>query len=193
MTDIVLAIFFSYLLGSIPTGLLLGLWLCKTDIREHGSKNIGATNTLRVLGKGLGAVALLSDMAKGAIPVLIAGSLNEWEYLPLVCGLAAILGHTFSIFLRFKGGKGVATSAGVFFGLTPIPMGVALLVFMLTLAASRMVSLGSILAALALAISLWVLPHDMVIRMIGTGVALIVIIRHRDNVKRIVSGTESKL
>lgn len=193
MTTILLAIALSYLLGSIPTGLWLGLWLRKTDIREHGSKNIGATNTLRVLGKGLGAVALLGDMAKGAAPVLIASHVDDLAYLPLLCGLAAILGHTFSIFLKFRGGKGVATSAGVFFGLTPIPMAMALATFGVTLAVGRMVSLASMLAAIALAIALWSLPHNVVIRGIGTLVAAIIVVRHRDNIKRIAAGSEPKL
>lgn len=184
---------FAYILGSVPTGLWLGLRLKKVDIRDHGSKNIGATNTLRVLGKGLGAVALICDMAKGAIPVLLAQYQSQTEYVPLVCGLAAILGHTFSLFLKFKGGKGVATSAGVFFALTPVPMAAALSAFLLTFAVSRMVSLGSIVAATVFAIAIWILPHDIVLRGIGTLVAAIVVFRHRDNIKRILSGSENKI
>lgn len=190
--DIALAIF-AYVLGSVPTGLWLGLRFKNIDIREHGSKNIGATNTLRVLGKGLGAVALLCDMTKGAVPVLVAAWQSTTEYVPLVCGLAAILGHTFSLFLKFKGGKGVATSAGVFIALTPIPMGAALAAFILAFALSRMVSLGSMLAALVFSVTIWSLPHDMVLRSIGTLVALIIVFRHRDNIKRILTGTENKI
>lgn len=186
-------VIFAYLLGSVPTGLWLGLRLKNIDIREHGSKNIGATNTLRVLGKGLGAVALVCDMAKGAVPVLIAEHQTETAYVPLICGLAAILGHTFSLFLKFKGGKGVATSAGVFFALTPFPMAAALGTFIVAFAASRMVSLGSVLAAIVFGIAIWVLPNDIVLRCIGTLVAVIVVLRHRDNIKRIFSGTENKI
>lgn len=94
----------AYVLGSVPTGLWLGLRLRHVDIREHGSKNIGATNTMRVLGKQLGAVALACDILKGLIPVLLAQRYGVWAYLPIACGLAAIVGHTFPIFLKFKGG-----------------------------------------------------------------------------------------
>ena len=187
------ALILSYVLGSVPTGYWLGLSIRKIDIREHGSRNIGATNTLRVLGKKLGAVALIGDIAKGVISVLLIAQLSPWEHAPLACGLAAILGHTFSLFLKFKGGKGVATSAGAFLGLAPTPMAIAIVTFAITLAATRMVSLGSILAAAALAVSLWILPNEIAIQVIGTLVALIVIIRHRDNIKRILAGNESKL
>ena len=183
----------SYVLGSIPTGLWLGLRLKGVDIREHGSKNIGATNTMRTLGKGLGAVALLGDMAKGALPVLVLGPLSDWEYAPLACGLAAIAGHTWSLFLKFNGGKGVATSAGVFLGLAPIPMAIAIGVFVVVVGVTRMVSAGSILAAMALGAMIWILPHDPVLRGIATAVAVLVVLRHRDNIKRIMTGTESRL
>ena len=131
------AIAFSYLLGSVPTGLWLGLKLRNIDIREHGSRNIGATNTLRVLGKKLGAITLAMDVLKGWLPVAAALWLNVWDYLPILCGLAAILGHTFSVFLRFRGGKGVATSTGVFLGLAPMPTLIAALVFGVVVAATR--------------------------------------------------------
>ena len=114
---------FSYVLGSVPTGLWLGLKLRNIDIREHGSRNIGATNTLRVLGRKLGIITLAMDVLKGWLPVAFALWLGVWDYLPILCGLAAILGHTFSLFLRFRGGKGVATSTGVFLGLAPLPSG----------------------------------------------------------------------
>lgn len=197
---ILLSILVSYLLGSIPTGLWVGLILKKVDIREHGSKNIGATNTLRVLGKGIGSIALLGDVSKGAISVVYISQWSAWEYgtaweyAPLLCGLAAILGHTFSLFIKFKGGKGVATSAGVFVGLAPIPMAIAFMVFVLAIIFTRMVSLASMLAAVALSISLWTLEEaDLSIQVIGTLVALIIIVRHRDNIKRIIAGDENKL
>lgn len=187
------AILVSYVLGSIPTGLWLGLWLRKMDIREHGSKNIGATNTLRVLGKKLGALALVGDMAKGVIAVLFVSRLSDWPYAPLVCGLAAICGHTFSLFLRFRGGKGVATSAGVFFGLAPAPSAIAVGVFALVVAATRMVSAGSILAALAMAIAVFCFPIDPIVRGVAVAVAALIVIRHRDNIRRIVQGKENRL
>ena len=193
MTATIVAVILSYVLGSIPTGLWLGLRLRKVDIREHGSCNIGATNTLRVLGKPLGAMALAGDMAKGAIPVLFVSRLTDWEYAPIACGLAAICGHTFSIFLNFRGGKGVATSAGVFAGLAPLPMIAAVAVFIGVVAATRMVSAGSILGAATLALTVFIFPTDNVVRGIACAIALLVIVRHRDNMKRILNGTENRL
>ncbi|MDK1022023.1 MAG: glycerol-3-phosphate 1-O-acyltransferase PlsY [Candidatus Hydrogenedentes bacterium] len=188
-----LALLLSYVLGSIPTGLWLGLRLRKVDIREHGSKNIGATNTMRALGKGLGAIALAGDMAKGFVPIVFIARLSDWEYAPIACGLAAIAGHTWSLFLKFRGGKGVATSSGVFFGLAPIPMGIALVVFLLVVGATRMVSAGSILAAIAMAVAVFITSNDPALRIFSTCVTLLVIARHRDNIRRILAGTENRI
>src|SRR5690606_11123040 len=149
--------------------------------REHGSRNIGATNTLRVLGKSLGAVALLGDILKGVVAVLVFGQLSPYPYGPLACGIAAILGHTFSIFLRFRGGKGVATSAGVFAALAPIPMLVAVIVFMIVVALTGMVSAGSLAGAVVVTAMVWATPVDTVLRIIITVVALIIVFRHRSN------------
>ena len=196
----------AYLLGSIPTGLWLGLGLRGIDIREHGSKNIGATNTLRVLGKNLGVIALVCDVGKGLVPVLLArcatsgwmlgAPLTTWEHLPLGCGLAAILGHVFSVFLKLKGGKGMATSTGVFFGLAPVPALVAGGVFIAVVAATRMVSAGSISAAVAMSIAVFILPlpvPEFAMRVITVFVAVLGIVKHRGNIKRILRGEESKL
>lgn len=193
MTWTALALLLSYVLGSIPTGLWLGLRLRKVDIREHGSKNIGATNTMRILGKALGAVALAGDMAKGFAPVLLIARLSDWEYAPIACGLAAIAGHTWSLFLKFRGGKGVATSAGVFFGLAPIPMLIATAVFLVVVGATRMVSAGSILAAIAMTVSVFITSNDLALRIFATCVTLLVIVRHRDNIRRILAGTENRI
>ena len=193
MTMTAVAIALSYLIGSVPTGLWLGLRLKGVDIREHGSKNIGATNTMRVLGKKLGAVALIADMAKGVIAVEGFARISDWQYAPLACGLAAILGHTLSIFIKFRGGKGVATSAGVFLGLATYPMLIAMTTFAITVAATRMVSLGSILGAIAMAIAILLLPFDPILRAIALAVAALVILRHRTNITRILKGTESRI
>jgi acyl phosphate:glycerol-3-phosphate acyltransferase len=191
---IVLSLFVSYVLGSIPTGLWVGLAVKKIDIREHGSKNIGATNTLRVLGKGFGTIAMIGDISKSVVSVLFVSQLSEWVYAPLACGLAAILGHTFSLFIKFKGGKGAATSAGVFVGLAPIPMAFALTVFVLSVVFTRMVGLASILAAITLSVTLWTLgDYDISIKAIGTLVAVIIIIRHRENIQRMIAGKENKI
>ncbi len=189
----VLGVVLSYLLGSVPTGLWLGLWLQNVDIRERGSKNIGATNTMRVLGKKLGAIVLACDVAKGLIPVLVMARASVWEYAPLLCGLAAIVGHTASVFLNFRGGKGVATSTGVFLGLCPVPTLIAAAVFLTVVAITRIVSAGSILAAAAFTLVVHVLPHDWPIRLIATLIAVLIIVRHRANIQRILKGEESRL
>ncbi|MCX5758306.1 MAG: glycerol-3-phosphate 1-O-acyltransferase PlsY [Candidatus Hydrogenedentes bacterium] len=191
MTCVALSI--SYLLGSIPTGLWLGLAFRRIDIREHGSKNIGATNTLRVLGKKWGALALAGDILKGAIPVLVFARMGTWHYLPLACGVAAILGHTFSIFLRFRGGKGVATGTGVFLALCPIPTLIAAVVFGAVFAMTRMVSAGSMTAAIALAAATWAHEPSLAVRVIASLIALLVIWKHRSNIQRILEGTESRM
>lgn len=188
------ALLLSYVAGSLPTGLWLGLWLRGIDIRHEGSKNIGATNTMRVLGKPLGVTALVCDIAKGLVPVVLSACLFPGEvHLPMACGVAAIFGHSFSIFLRFRGGKGVATSAGVFLGLAPWPAGIAIGVFALIVGATRMVSAGSMGAALALAISVWFFPLSIVIRIAAGVIAALVIIKHRSNLKRIVQGEENRI
>ncbi|MBW7863537.1 MAG: glycerol-3-phosphate 1-O-acyltransferase PlsY [Candidatus Hydrogenedentes bacterium] len=187
-----LAVILSYTLGSVPTGLWLGLKLRGIDIREHGSKNIGATNTLRVLGKPLGAVTLLCDVLKGWVPVVVFARMDAWEYLPVACGLAAILGHTFSLFLWFRGGKGVATSTGVFLGLAPVPMLVGAGVFAVVVAATRMVSAGSIAAAAAVGASVFAVDTPAPVRAVTLLVAALVILKHRANIRRILKGEENR-
>lgn len=187
------AVLASYVLGSIPTGLWLGLRLRGIDIRQHGSKNIGATNTLRVLGRGMGAAALAGDLFKGLIPVVLARFVSGWEHLPLACGAAAILGHTFSLFLGFSGGKGVATGTGVFFGLAWLPTLLAAVVFFGVVAATRMVSAGSMCAAITLCALLFVFPFSWPIRIAGILIAALVVWKHRTNIGRILRGEESRL
>lgn len=188
-----LAVALAYLLGSIPTGLWLGKALRGVDIREHGSKNIGATNTMRVLGKPLGIVALVGDIGKGVLAVLVVARLSPWPYAPLACGIAAILGHSTSPFCRFRGGKGVAASAGVFFALCPYPMLVGLAVFILVVAITHMVSAGSIAAAAAVALSVFFFPVEPALRAAMLVIALLVVYKHRSNIQRILRGEENKL
>lgn len=200
MTWAILAgcILVSYVLGSIPTGLIVGLRVKKLDIREHGSKNIGATNTLRVLGWQWGLIALLGDMAKGGLAValgyVVVASFMVTPSAPLLCGVAAIAGHTFSIFLRFKGGKGVATSAGVFLALAWQPTVVALVVFVIVVAVTRMVSAASIAAAATLGATAFFFPTPIpALPWLILAVSVLVILRHRTNIARIFAGTESRL
>ncbi|MCP4645306.1 MAG: glycerol-3-phosphate 1-O-acyltransferase PlsY [bacterium] len=199
------AIALSYVVGSIPTGLWLGLGLRRVDIRQHGSKNIGATNTLRVLGKGLGALALAGDAGKGIVPVLLIARLSEWPYAALVCGVAAIVGHVFPIFLTFKGGKGLATSAGVFLALCPVATLIAFGAFFGVVAVTRMVSAGSVTAAVVFSALLWTLPYEWatypthsaprgpVLAILATLVAALIVVRHRSNIARILKGQENRL
>jgi glycerol-3-phosphate acyltransferase PlsY len=189
---VLLAIASSYVLGSVPTGLWLGLTLRKIDIREHGSKNIGATNTMRVLGKKLGAVALIADVSKGIVPVLLIARIGVWPELPLACGVAAVVGHTASIFLRFRGGKGVATGAGAFLALCPVPTLIAAAVFGVVVALTRMVSAGSMSGAVALCAAIYALDASWPLRIAATFVAVYVIWKHRSNIKRILQGVENR-
>ena len=189
----ILALLLSYVAGSIPTGLWLGLKLRGIDIREHGSKNIGATNTMRVLGKKLGALALIGDAAKGVAAVLLFARLGAWEHLPLACGMTAVFGHTTSVFCRFRGGKGIATAAGVFLALYPIHFAVALAVFAMVVAATRMVSAASMCAALALCAAMYATHTPWPVRAVTAALAAFVIWKHRTNIRRILKGEENRL
>ncbi|MFP4172026.1 MAG: glycerol-3-phosphate 1-O-acyltransferase PlsY [Candidatus Hydrogenedentota bacterium] len=190
----------SYVLGSVPTGLWMGKAWRGIDIREHGSQNIGATNTLRVLGKKFGALALAGDVMKGMIAVLALGAVSAWPYAPLACGAASIAGHTWSVFLRLHGGKGVATSAGVLLALIPVSTAAGLAVFAFAAYLSRMVSAGSITAAAVIGALVLILErdplthleHDPIIRGAVLLMVVVVIIRHHANIQRIMRGEEHK-
>jgi acyl phosphate:glycerol-3-phosphate acyltransferase len=189
-----------YLLGSIPSGYIIGKGWKGVDIREHGSKNMGATNALRVLGTKIGLITLLMDVLKGFAAVHLVKAIvpNSPDLYFILAGLAAIIGHIFTIFLRFKGGKGVATSAGVFIGLIPMSVGIALLVFLITVAISKYVSLGSILAALSLLIVqfyyTWKAEFQQLEYLIFVAVICVFIIfKHKENIKRLIAGNENKL
>jgi acyl phosphate:glycerol-3-phosphate acyltransferase len=181
----------AYLLGSIPTGLLLGK-VYGIDVRKEGSGNIGATNLYRTVGRKVGAMTLAGDCLKGLLPVLaVKYSTLPVEYAAWV-GLAAFCGHVFSVFLRFRGGKGVATALGVFLALSPLAVAVALGVFVVMMLVWHYVSLGSISAAAVMPIAVWALGGGRVMGVVTMIVALIVIIRHTENIKRLAAGTESR-
>jgi glycerol-3-phosphate acyltransferase PlsY len=185
----------AYLWGAIPASYLAGKWTRGIDLREHGSGNLGATNTFRVLGAKVAAPVMTFDILKGFFPVVLFSQWDgsprwEWE---LAYGAAAILGHVFSVYMRFKGGKGVATAAGVFLALAPVAVGAGLAVWLVVLRATRMVSAGSISAALVVAVLMVVLPDiQMGIRIVGGAIAAFIIFAHRSNVRRILRGEEPR-
>lgn len=188
---IILLLIVSYLLGSIPFGLVVGKLIYKKDIRQFGSGNIGTTNAFRAFGTPGGILVFLCDMLKGAIPVLIAMSLNPgWH--PLVFGGMAIVGHSYPIFLKFKGGKAVATSFGVVLGFNPIFALISIAAFFISLFVTSMVSFSSIFAVTFAAI-LSLFYQDWVLTLATVLVLILVIIRHKDNISRIRQGTESKV
>lgn len=188
----------AYLLGSIPFGLILAKAFGGADVRKTGSGNIGATNVARVVGPFAGILTLLLDAAKGWFAVWLAGRFFIGDSTAMVlAGFLAMLGHCFPIWLRFRGGKGVATAAGVFLALSPLAMAGGLLLFILTVAAWRYVSLGSLAAAAAIPLLVYLLwaPHFAPPQSVTLGslaIALLVIIEHRANIVRLARGEEPK-
>ena len=184
----------SYLLGSIPTGYVAGR-LRGIDIRKVGSGNIGATNVLRILGRRAGITVLLLDALKGFaacrwIPLIVAASPSE--DLRIVAGLAAILGHNYTCWLRFKGGKGIATSAGVLLGWLPWGFAMVLAVWLVVFLTSRYVSLASIAAAAALPVAAWITSGSYRMLAVGALVGGLAIYKHRSNIQRLLNGTENR-
>jgi glycerol-3-phosphate acyltransferase PlsY len=195
MVPAALAVLASYLLGAIPTSYLVSRIFAKIDLREHGSGNLGATNLYRVLGWKYAVPVALFDIAKGAIPVLVVAPLvSDSELFAMACGVAAIIGHVFSVFVRFKGGKGVATAAGVMLGLTPLALAVCAVVWAILVLATGYVSLGSIAAAAVLPVAVYLLgqPVSPQLLWIDMAVAAGVIILHRRNIGRLLHGTENR-
>ncbi len=189
-----------YLLGAIPTGYLLGR-AKGIDLRKVGSGNIGATNAMRVLGKPVGAVVLVVDALKGYLAcTVVTGLILDLlgfgrayaEHYKILAGVAAVLGHSFSCWLRFRGGKGVATGAGVFLALAPGATAVAIVTWAVVFAVSRYVSVASMTAAVALAIAVWLGTTSTLLRLVTVAVAVLVIVRHRSNIARLLAGTEHR-
>lgn len=183
----------AYILGSIPSGLWISRKIKDIDIRDYGSKNTGATNVFRILGWQAAAVVFLMDSIKGALSVWLGIALISDPLGALLGGLLALVGHSYSCFMNFSGGRGVATGVGVLAGLMP---GVALCSFMIwfiTVAITRYVSLGSILGALAAPILAWYFYYPNSYQIFALATALLVILRHGANIKRLIKGTESKV
>lgn len=182
----------SYLLGSIPSGYIAGRLTRGIDLRQHGSGNLGATNTFRVLGPRIAALVMVADMAKGYIPTAFFVGIDDsqsWAW-SLAYGAAAILGHVFPVYMKFRGGKGVATATGVFLALSPVAVAIGLAAWLIVLRVSRMVSLASIIAAVVLAVALIVTESRPEVMTLGIFVAVFVIFAHRSNMRRILRGEE---
>ena len=198
MITIVLLIL-AYLLGSIPSGLWIGQIFFKINLREHGSGNTGTTNTFRILGKKAGMATFVIDFFKGTIATLLPFIFHVQGVSPLVFGLLAVIGHTFPVFAGFKGGKAVATSAGVIFGFAPLFCLYLAIVFFGTLYLGSMISLSSVTAALAAVLGVILFPligfllpsYDILFVVIILALASLIIIRHKDNINRIQNKTEN--
>jgi glycerol-3-phosphate acyltransferase PlsY len=187
-----LAIIIAYLLGSIPFGYILTRFSTGKDVRDSGSGNIGATNVLRTAGRGPAIATLLLDITKGYLAVLLAGWFTQNnEGWMANAALAVMAGHAFPVFLKFKGGKTVATFIGAFGCLTPAPLLAAALVFIVTVAVTRYISLGSILAAGSFPLGVWLILHPSATVILAALLSAgFIVYRHRGNIDRIRSGTE---
>ncbi|MDP2991508.1 MAG: glycerol-3-phosphate 1-O-acyltransferase PlsY [Kiritimatiellota bacterium] len=190
----------AYLLGAIPFGLLIAR-AKGVDIRTVGSGNIGATNVFRALGKGWGILAFACDALKGFIPASVfpffaktLWAFDDVAVLPLVCACLAIAGHNWPVYLRFKGGKGVATSVGALIGLAPVAAGIGLLTWALVFMAKRYVSLASIAAAIMVAGAVWIFyaQTGILLPVVLTVLCALVIWRHKSNIRRLLHGAESR-
>ena len=199
----------AYLIGSVPTGFLVGR-ARGVDIRKVGSGNIGATNALRTLGKPVGALVMAVDILKGFLAVAVTqyffpdlqsawpglfGALPDAalsERLALVAGISVVLGHNYTCWLGFKGGKGIATSAGAFLGLAPVPISIAITVWALLLLLTRYMSVASILGAATLPMAAWLLSNSLGVRLLATLLGGLAIWKHRANIQRLRAGTEPR-
>lgn len=198
MPKLIILCAFSYLLGAIPFGYLAGRFLKGIDIRKYGSGNLGATNVYRTVGKISGIMVLLLDIGKGLLAVILAGYLvldnliiNK-ELILIIAGLCAVVGHNWPIYLKFKGGKGVATSVGVFIGLAPLAMLICLGLFVVIVAIWRYISLGSIVIACCLPLLMYHYNYGTYLLIFSILVGIFIILRHISNIKRLISGTENK-
>jgi acyl phosphate:glycerol-3-phosphate acyltransferase len=207
----------AYLLGSIPTGFLVAK-AKGIDIQKVGSGNIGATNAMRVLGKPAGIFVMIVDALKGGVAVWLGACIcvyfsphakveldlradpsgDPWhaypiEFFQIIAGIFAVLGHNYTCWLKFKGGKGIATTAGVYLALAPIALVIALAVFILSVVITRYVSVGSILAAVVLPVAVWFDRGNLFLEIVTIALCALAIYKHKSNIKRLMAGTESRL
>ena len=192
MLSIFLGAMMAYLLGSIPSGLWIGRKFFQIDIRQHGSGNLGATNSFRILGKKAGTIVLLMDLLKGSISVLLLKQMDSHGVSPLIIALFAVIGHTYPLFANFKGGKAVATFAGIILAYQPVLFLVGLAIFIVTLAISKMVSFTSMLT-ISIGVLLSLYFQDIILTIIALLADIFIIYRHRTNIQRILNGTEPKV
>ena len=216
MGNLAIVIFLSYIFGSIPTSIIATKLADAGDIRKFGSGNAGGTNVLRMLGWKVGVAVILFDLIKGVIATYYIPQIfwdpntlpfnnntpfQDFTVVQIICGIAAVFGHIWTLFAGFKGGKGVATGAGMVLGLAPIEFIVALAVFALVFTAWRYVSLGSILGAMAIPVTMFIrenlfkvdIPGYHTLVYFGIAVSLLITYTHRENIKRLLAGTENKL
>lgn len=200
MMMIIIMLILSYLIGAFPSGYVIGKLFYKKDIRQFGSGNTGATNSFRVLGKPAGFLVTFLDIFKGFIvvffplwlPVSAEGPISSFFTNGLIVGAFAILGHVYPVYLGFKGGKAVATSAGVILGMNPVLLIILAVIFFIILKLTKYVSLSSIIASICCLIGA-VLIRDVILVIVSIGVVVLLIIRHRSNIVRIFKGEEPKI
>lgn len=181
-----------YLIGSIPFGLIVARYF-KVDIRKYGSGNIGATNVLRTLGPVPGGIVFTLDMLKGTASVVLPLFFGLDPLIIILCGLAAVLGHSFPLYLGFKGGKGVATSMGVLLGIAPDLCLFTIILFAVIVALTRFVSVGSMLTAITITIAFFLLDKPLAYSLVALLITIIIILRHRPNIRRLLVGTEPRI
>src|SRR5690625_2541361 len=184
--------FIAYILGSIPSALLVGKIGFHIDIREHGSGNMGATNTFRVLGIKAGAIVTVADILKGTIATILPGLMFGLEIYPLIIGVFAVLGHTYPIFAKFDGGKAVATSSGIILGVSPLLFIVMIVSFLCSLYIWKYVSLASMITGV-ISILVTIFLRDVGLILIVTILTVFVFYRHKENIIRIKNKTEPKI
>jgi glycerol-3-phosphate acyltransferase PlsY len=197
MLELIIACVLSYVIGSIPNGLILGKAIWGVDLREHGSKNIGATNAWRTIGKPAGISIFVLDMLKGflgaGLGIYYAGGFPDHPEYGVICGILAVVGHSWSLFLKFKGGKSVSTGLGVLIMLMPVVAAIVFLVWLAIVFVTRYVSLGSIVGAALVPVLALIFDMPMVYIGFGTLAAIFIIYRHKSNIERLLNGTESKI
>jgi glycerol-3-phosphate acyltransferase PlsY len=190
----IIAVAASYLLGSVSFSILIARWVKGIDIRQHGSGNAGATNTLRVLGKGPAAAVFLLDVAKGIASVLLGKWLGDGQiWVPILCGAAAITGHNWPIWFRFRGGKGIATTIGVMATIAIWPALIAGVIAIAAVAITRYVSLGSLIFVALLPVFILVLSMPYELFWVSLLICAYAFIRHRSNIVKLIRGQEHKL